>query len=212
MKPLKDFVTNIIYFGLESIGRYYSSYRGYVIDNDDPDGMGRIKISVPVITKDIEHPTWAYPKTQLGGSNYGIQVLPLKGDMVWVEFEHGDTRFPYWSFAHRAKDEKPEEFTSPEIYGFKTPKGQTIIIDDSQDEPKIIINHGENKGLVKVVELTQRLNAIENKVNSFLQHYRTHQIVDPISGTAGPLLPANPAPIDIDNTNEEDIRNDLVQH
>lgn len=207
---IREVFTNIVYYGLESIGKYYSSYRGYVIDNNDPDNMGRIKFKSPAITQNKDHPMWAYPKNQWGGKGYGMQLLPVVGEMVWIEFEHGDTRFPIWNFAHRAKDEKPEEFTSPKIYGFKSPKGQTIIIDD--DEEKIIINHGENVGLVKVVELTERLNTIEDKINDFLSHYRTHMLVDPISGTCGPLQPSPPAPINVDNTDQSYIENENVMH
>lgn len=210
MKSLAEFIHNIIYYGLESIGKYYSSYRGYVLDNVDEENLGRIKVKIPSITRNQEHPSWAYPKTQIGGKNYGLHVLPRKGDIVWIEFEHGDTRFPIWSFGHRAKNELPEEFSSPKIYGFKTPSGQIIIMNDETGE--IVINKGDNEGLVKVVELTDKLNNIENKVNSFLAHYRTHQVIDPISGIAGPLNPAPPAPVDLITTQQSEIENDKVKH
>ena len=210
MSALKDIFSNIIYYGLESIGKYYSSYRGYVVDNEDPEHMGRVKVRIPSVTKGKEHPTWAYPKTQWGGNGYGMQMLPVKGEIVWVEFEHGDTRFPIWNFAHRAIGEKPEEFISSKIYGIKTPKGQTVIINDEIEE--IIINGGDNFGLVKVFELTTRLNSVEDKVEEFLNHYRTHQIVDPISGVAGPLMPTPPAPINPTKTKQEDIENTKVKH
>ena len=70
-----------------------------------------------------------------------------------------------WSHAHFVTGQKPEEFVSPQVYGFKSPKGQIIIVDDRDDVEKIIINHGENVGLVKVIELTEMLNKIEDKVN-----------------------------------------------
>jgi len=212
VKALRGILEGIVYYGLESIGKYYSSYRGYVLDNDDEEKLGRISVKIPAITGEKPHPTWAYPKTQLGGNGYGMQMLPLTGDMIWIEFEHGDTRFPFWSFAHRATGELPEEFTSPQVYGFKSPKGQIIVIDDTDDIEKIIINHGENVGLVKVIELTEMLNKIEGKVNEFLAHYRVHQVVDPISGMAGPLVPSPPAPIDVLETEQEYIENEDVQH
>jgi len=207
---VREIFNNILYYGLESFGKYYSSYRGYVVDNIDEDGLGRIKVKIPAVTREKTHPAWAYPKNQMGGKGYGMQMLPLIGDLIWVEFEHGDPRFPIWNFAHYTKGDKPEEFTSPKIYGFKSPKGQTIIIDDLEE--KIIINHGENEGLVKVIELTEQLNKLEDKVNDFLQHYRTHMVVDPISGTAGPLLPSPPAPINLINTQQSEIEDENVTH
>jgi len=209
---LRKFLENILYYGLESFGRFYSSYRGYVIDNNDPDNLGKIKVNIPIITKSQPHPVWAYPKNQMSGNGYGIQLLPVKGALVWIEFDHGDTKFPIWSHAHYSSGEKPEEFISPEVYGFKTPRGQTIIIDDRDGEEKIIINHGENDGLVKVIELTEKLNNIEGKVNDFLSHYRSHQLVDPISGMCGPLLPAPPAPLELVETKQSEIENEDVQH
>jgi len=143
---LREVFTNIIYNGLESIGKYYSSYRGYVVDNEDADDLGRLQIKIPSITQNKNHPVWAYPKNQWGGKDYGMQLLPSKGEIVWIEFEHGDTKFPIWNFAHRAMGEKPEEFISSKIYGFKTPKGQLVIIDDRDGVEKIIIR--SNKHIV----------------------------------------------------------------
>ena len=136
---LKEVFSNIMYYGLESIGKYYSSYRGYVVDIEDKDILGRVKVRIPSVTKNKIHPTWAYPKSQWGGKGYGMQVLPSKGEMVWVEFEHGDTRFPIWSFAHRSVGDIPPEFASTKIYGFKTPKGNVILIDDRDGEEKIVV-------------------------------------------------------------------------
>lgn len=139
MNLLQQVFENIVYNGLESLGRYYSSYRGYVIDNEDPDNMSRVKVRIPAITRKNDHPVWAYPKNSFAGKDYGMQLLPQKGDIVWVEFEHGDPKFPLWTHAHFTKGQKPSEFSTPQIYGFKTPKGQLIIIDDRDGVEKIIV-------------------------------------------------------------------------
>lgn len=226
---LREVFENLMYYGLESLGKYYSSYRGYVIDNEDPEGLGRITVRIPSVTKNKPHPTWAYPKTQWGGKGYGMQVLPVKGEVVWIEFEHGDTRFPIWNFAHRTDGDKPEEFVNSKIYGFKTPTGQIIILDDQTGEvytsrtdahgatvdyetPLMAFNHGSNGGLVKVIELTSMMNKVEEKVNEFLAHYRIHNLIDPLSGYAGPLDPTVPAPDDVDETEQSYIENKKVLH
>lgn len=216
---ISEFARAIIRQGLEAIGKYYSVYRGYVIDNNDPDGMGRIQVRLPEISRDKPLIKWAYPKSVFSGNNYGMQLLPMIGDLVWVEFQQGNTRFPVWSHGHFVKDEKPTEFVTPQVYGFKTPKGQLIIIDDRDDIEKIIINNGENGGLVKVIELTERLNTIEDKLNNHLSHYRTHIHIDPISGYTGVTMPVNgqpdmatPIPSNVDNTDREYIENEKVLH
>ena len=206
----RGFLDKLLIWGLESFGKYYSSYRGYVVDRNDPEGVGRIKVKVPTITGDSTHPKWAYPKNNYSGNNYGLQVLPSKGDLVWVEFEAGNANFPMWTHGHFGKDERPEEFASNNIYGFKSPKGQVVVIDD--DNEIIIINRGDNEGLVKVIELTEQINKVEDKVNDILTHYKAHFVIDPISGTAGPLMSAPPAPINIINTQQSQIENKKVKH
>jgi len=209
---IRGFIEAILYYGLEYLGRYYSSYRGFVVDNDDPEGFNRIQVKVPIVSRYAEHPVWAYQQYSFSGPDYGMQVLPQIGDMVMIQFDHGDPKFPMWSHAHFTENEKPEEFQGPQVYGFKSPKGQIIVIDDRDGKEQIIINHGENEGLVKVIELTEKLNNIETKINNFLAHYRVHQVVDPISGMAGPILPAPPAPIDLIETQQKEIENEDVLH
>lgn len=136
---LKKFFEHVMYNGLETLGRYYSSYRGHVMDNEDPDNMGRLKVMVPSVTSKATHPEWAYPRNSWSGQNYGMQLLPVKGDIVMVEFEHGDPKFPIWSHAHFSEGQKPEEFASAQVYGIKTPKGQLVLIDDRDGEEKIVI-------------------------------------------------------------------------
>ena len=209
---IRGALEGIIYYGLEYLGRYYSVYRGYVVNNIDPDNTNKLLVTVPMLTRHSHHPIWAYQQFNFSGKDYGMQVLPQIGDLIMVQFDHGDPKYPMWSHAHFVADQKPEEFVSPQVYGFKTPKGQIIIIDDRDDIEKIIINHGENVGLVKVIQLTEMLNKNEQKMNELLAHYRVHQVVDPISGMAGPLVPSPPAPLDVSETEQSYIENENVQH
>jgi len=133
--------------GLEFFGLYYSSYRGFVLDNNDPEGLGRIKVSVPSINPNDKLGSWAFPKNIWGGKDYGVQVLPLINDMVWVEYEHGNSLIPIWSHAGYALDERPSEFDKTTNYGFKTPKKNIIIIEDgiTDADGKILVKFKTNK-------------------------------------------------------------------
>lgn len=232
----KDFIINLIHHGLERFGKFYSAYRGYVTDNEDPDGLHRIKVNIPSLTQRSNHTKWVYPRGVFSGEGYGSQLLPQVGDMVWVEFEHGDPEFPIWSHAHYIAEEKPEEFVNSKVYGFKSPEGQIVIIDDRDGEVYISLercdgslkdylteliafNHGENGGLVKVKQLTCKLNNIEDKINDILAHYDSHVHIDPISGYTGPPSPplagsdsVTPRPINIALTDQDYIENDKVLH
>ena len=145
-------------YGLEKLGRYYSSYRGFVVDNEDPKGLGRIKVINPTLNQFDNVGIWAFPKGQWGGKDYGVNLLPLIGDMVWVEFEHGDIRYPIWQHASYGTDEKPEEFSSPQIYGFKTPAGNIIIIDDSKGKEYILV---KRKGGSEYIHIEANKNTLE---------------------------------------------------
>lgn len=230
-----EFIFDMIHRGLERFGKFYSSYRGYVVDNEDPEGLNRILVKVPSIAPDKTFNSWAYPKT-FSGSNYGAQILPMVGDLVWVEFEQGKLDFPLWSHGHFTKGEKPEEFISSKVYGFKSPEGQVVVIDDRRNEvfirlekadgsikeyttEIIAFNGGENGGMVKVKELTKRLNKIELKINAILARYDTHVHIDPISGYTGPPSPpvggsdlVTPRPIDIDITDQDYIEDVKILH
>ena len=232
----RDFIFTLLYRGLEHFGKFYSAYRGYVVDNNDPEKLHRIKVRIPVVTKEKTHTKWIFPKNLYGGKDHGIQLLPEIGDLVWVEFEHGNTEFPIWSHGHYGIGEKPVEFVNSKVYGFKSPKGQLVVIDDRPNENYIRIkdanntdkvykteliafNHGENGGLVKVVELTKRLNALENKLNAVLKHYDSHVHIDPLSGYTGtpspPLAEADfvtPRPINIGLTDQSTIENEKILH
>lgn len=130
----------IIHYGLEFIGKYYSTYRAFVVDNNDPEGLNRVRVVLPQFISNDTKGTWAFPKGQWGGNNYGVNLLPKKGDMVFVEFEQGNLDYPIWQFASYGEKEKPEEFNSPNIFGFKTPKGNIVTINDGESDDDWDIN------------------------------------------------------------------------
>jgi len=88
-------------------GRFYGKYLGHVRDVDDPDDRGRLRAFVPEVMgelDDVDHWTdWALPCfspiAMLGVGSAGKALVPPKGDAwgVWVEFRHGDPRFPIWT-------------------------------------------------------------------------------------------------------------------
>ena len=67
---------------------------GVVTNNNDPDGLGRIKVKFPSVDDQIES-AWARLVVPGGGSNRGFGILPELDDEVLVAFEHGDLRRPF---------------------------------------------------------------------------------------------------------------------
>lgn len=76
--------------------RFYGKYRGSVVDNADPHGMGRLLVSVPDVLG-LFPSTWAMPCVPLAGMQSGVFVAPPQRAGVWVEFEGGNPDYPIWT-------------------------------------------------------------------------------------------------------------------
>lgn len=75
-------------------------WRGTVIDNMDPQQLGRLKVLVFQIYTEIEDVAipWAEPGAFpfAGYKNLGAVAIPPVGATVWVAFEQNDPDFPIW--------------------------------------------------------------------------------------------------------------------
>jgi len=76
--------------------RYYGKYRGTVIENIDPEQIGRVLVEVPDVLG-LTPSSWAMPCVPAAGIQAGVFVIPPIGSQVWVEFEQGDPDYPIWT-------------------------------------------------------------------------------------------------------------------
>jgi len=76
--------------------RYYGKYRGLVIENLDPEQIGRVLVQVPDVLGEIPS-SWAMPCVPAAGIQSGCFIVPPIGSQVWVEFEQGDPDYPIWT-------------------------------------------------------------------------------------------------------------------
>jgi hypothetical protein len=76
--------------------RYYGKYRGTVIENTDPEQIGRVLVQVPDVLG-MKPSNWAMPCVPAAGIQAGVFVLPPIGSKVWMEFEQGDPDYPIWT-------------------------------------------------------------------------------------------------------------------
>ena len=137
MNPLVKMLNDITTYGLEKVGLFYSSYRGYVYDREDPEGYGRLMVSVPEVFGDMVSNTWAWPASNYSGKGYGAQVIPQRNDLVWITFEKGNPRKPLWSYGYFGKGDKPDELKDLNNYWFKTPGGHLVELDDTNGIIKV---------------------------------------------------------------------------
>lgn len=84
-------------------------------------------------------------------------------------------------------------------------------ITDITIDADILINGGENKGLVKLPELVQKLNNIEIKVNDVIAWSQTHTHAGVIAGggTSGVAVGVTGS---LETTTENDLENKKVKH
>lgn len=122
----------IMQYGIEAMGRYYSCYRGFIVDNEDPEFLGRVRVRVPAIFGKQVLEKWALPKGMFSGQSIGFFAIPKPGATVWVSFEGGDTRFPVWEYGWFSKGTTPKnaQRLNPNNYIIQTPEGQIIELDD----------------------------------------------------------------------------------
>jgi uncharacterized protein involved in type VI secretion and phage assembly len=96
MTLLDDMATVDVRHGAPG-ARWFGVYPALVKDLADPDGQGRVKVSLPW-APDLDggsYEAWARLGTMMGGANRGTWFVPDKDDEVVVGFEGGDPRRPY---------------------------------------------------------------------------------------------------------------------
>lgn len=130
--------------GIESMGRFYGTYLGFVKSIKDPLELNHLLLYVPEVMGPNGNLVWAIPKNTFGGKGYGSQVIPRVGDTVWVTYRQGHPRYPLWELGHYGKGEKPEEFKELDTYGFITPGGIKILLKDSGGSVHVEIPSGDS--------------------------------------------------------------------
>lgn len=83
----------------ESVGvvmSYYGKYRAFVVDVNDPEKRGRVKVTCPKVYGNDKSP-WCEPCLSFAQDNGGDFVLPKNGEFIWVEFEEGNPQHPVYT-------------------------------------------------------------------------------------------------------------------
>lgn len=147
---------------------FYGKYRGIVVDNEDPEDLGRLKVSVPSVLGTEVVTGWALPCATYGGAlNQGMLFIPPLDSGVWIEFEEGDLEFPIWCGTYWSKPDGESELPlANDVEGaeieiqnpvtskiFKTSKGHTIQLEDKDDEEMVLIvqvNDDEKRNVISM--------------------------------------------------------------
>ena len=168
--------------------RFYGKYRGFVVDNADPEKLGRLKVKVPSVLGNEVVTGWAMPCVPYGGeANQGFLFIPEVEAGVWVEFEEGDLEFPIWVGTFWSKPGGESELPKPndpdgaeqgEVQDpptrkiIKTKQGHTIQFEDKDGEEMVTIVEAKNKNVITMDKDGTKItdakgNFIEMKKDAF---------------------------------------------
>jgi len=133
-------------------GRFYGVYPALVIDNQDPDGQGRVRIRLPWSpdTGDAAYEAWARMATMMAGAGRGSWFIPDVDDEVLVAFEGGDPRRPYVvGMLWNGQDAPPEQMDSDNnVKTILSRSGIRMTMDDSQGAVKLTLSTPGGHSLV----------------------------------------------------------------
>src|SRR5262245_52632396 len=126
-------------------GHWYGVFPALVTDIKDPDGQGRVKVTLPWSpdTDGARYEAWARLATLMGGKNRGSWFIPDVNDEVLVVFEGGDPRRPYvigglWN----GRDQPPESMDGAGnnfLKVIRSRNGVKVTLDDANGQEKLIL-------------------------------------------------------------------------
>ncbi|HYJ79562.1 MAG TPA: phage baseplate assembly protein V, partial [Longimicrobiaceae bacterium] len=159
--------------------QFYGKYRGIVVDNADPDQLGRLTLRVPSVLGESDDcvTDWAWPCVPFGGANdQGWFFIPEPGARVWVEFEEGNLDLPIWVgtfWSRPGATEIPLEAqdmveNAPQRRVLKTPSGHVVELSDVSAKEAIRITHMNAKTMLVMDEKGSVIIANEKGSHLFL--------------------------------------------
>jgi uncharacterized protein involved in type VI secretion and phage assembly len=142
-------------------GRIHGVVVGIVTNNQDPDGLGRVKVKFPWLS-DVDESTWARIAAPMAGDQRGVYFLPEVEDEVLVAFEHGDVRFPYVLGAlWNGKDAPPasNDDGKNNVRIIKSRSGHVIKLNDEDGKETIEIVDKSEKNRI-LIDTAKNLIAV----------------------------------------------------
>jgi uncharacterized protein involved in type VI secretion and phage assembly len=139
------------------VSRFAGIIPARVVDNNDPDNSGRIRIQF--YWQESNQTRWATMMAPHAGADRGFMFLPEVGDEVWVAFEEGDPERPRvlgcaWNGVHKPPR---EEFWGGDV----APNNVKRIVTKSGHRITIVDKDGQNS-IVLATPKHVKVSLIEN--------------------------------------------------
>jgi len=113
-----------------------------VMENADPEGMGRIRVQFPWQKKFGGSTPWLRLVTPHSGGDKGFHFIPENGEEVLIGFEGGNAERPYVMGSLYHSNHKPESWKTEQndVKAIRTRSGHTIELNDSNGAESITIS------------------------------------------------------------------------
>ncbi len=144
------------------------SQSAVVVENADPEGLGRIKVQFPW-QKDLGEMTpWIRIVTAHAGGDKGFQFIPELDEEVLIDFEGGNAEKPYMlgSLYHGAAKPDSWKTSTNDIKAIRTRSGHTIEFNDASGAESITITD-INKNTIYIDTANNNITVSANETMTF---------------------------------------------
>lgn len=161
---------------------FNSHYRGQVMNNLDPQQLGRIQVQVLPMLSGVATPLlpWAIPAGPMfsgAGNGYGTFAVPEIGSWVWVFFEQGNVYQPvYFASASDGVHGIPSESQTnyPNRRVIHTKAGIVIYTDDTT---KTIVLKTPGGLSITLDDASNSITLLQSATGAFIEIDATGQLI-----------------------------------
>lgn len=153
--------------------KYFGKYRAIVVDNDDPERRGRIRVQCPAVLG-IYKSAWCEPCLSYATDFAGDYHVPPLSEAIWVEFEEGDVNKPIWNggwYKNNSSPLLPE--SKPEDYRFISFKNSVLRMGDCEFLFELRVGDGTSSVLRVDLSTIKGLSYIGSKSEQELHQIET---------------------------------------
>jgi uncharacterized protein involved in type VI secretion and phage assembly len=141
--------------------------RGVVLDNNDPDGLGRIKVQFGWQRRMGTSTPWIKMNTPYGGNGKGFYFIPELDEEVLVGFENNNPEKPYvLSAGYNSSAKSGVADADNNIKAIMTRSGHIIELNDTDGGEMITIKDKNNNSIV-IDSANNNIDVIANETMTF---------------------------------------------
>jgi len=175
-----------------------------VIDNEDPEGLGRVKVRFFWQDKAASTP-WIRVDQIHAGNEYGAYFVPEIGDQVMMGFQDSNPDRPYvlGSVYHKESNQKANQEKGNNVKSIKTRSGNEIRFYDKSGEESISIINPQGKNSIVLT--------LKDEISISLFSENIHLDAKKITITGEESVKINSKKISIEGSDEVLVKSNKIE-